>query len=106
MARIDLDARRAEEQGHTVVFGGREYAVAGSMPIVVAELFADGRFREALRVLVPDLPPAEVDKVSVEDVKAIGTECYGLTFPESEASSAPSRSTGTPSTLTSLASTA
>lgn len=105
MARIDLDARRAEVEGHTVVLAGAEYHLTGSMPLVVAEAMSEGRFRDAMRALVPGVPEPELDRLTIEDVKAIGTECYGLTFPESPASSQPSGTTGARSTLTSLAST-
>ena len=103
MARVDLDARRAEEQGHVVVLGGTEYQLAGSMPLAVAEAMSEGRFRDAMRTLVPGVPDSELDRFTVEDIKQIGTECYGLTFPESVASSRPSASNGTRSTPTSSA---
>ena len=105
MARIDLDARRAEIEGHVVVLGGVEYTLAGSMPLVVAEAMSEGRFRDAMRALVPGVPDVEIDRLTVEDIKAIGSECYGLTFPESLASSRPSKPNGTRSTPTSLTTT-
>lgn len=106
MARVDLDARRAGQEGHIVVIDGREYELAGAMQLSVAEAMAEGRFRDAMRSLLTGVPEAELDRFTIEDIKAIGSECYGLTFPEAPASSRPSGTTGTRSTLTSLASTA
>jgi hypothetical protein len=102
VARVDLDARRAQQEDHVVVLDGAEYRLPARLPLVVAEEMVAGNFRVALTGMFGEAQSgAVVDAISLDDLLAIARECYGLTPPESLASSPPSPGTGMRSTPTS-----
>jgi hypothetical protein len=108
MARVDLDARRAQfgAEDHVVVLDGIEYRLPAKLPLVVAQRFVEGDYAAALRGMFGE---AHADRVlatiSLDDLLAIAEDAYGLRLPESPASSLPSPNGGMRSTPTSNAST-
>jgi hypothetical protein len=105
VARVDLDARRAQLEDHVVVLDGAEYRLPARLPLVVAESLVAGEFRVALSGMFGDQAEGVVDRITLDDLLAIASDAYGLTVPESPASSRPSPTNGTRSTPTSNAST-
>jgi hypothetical protein len=108
VARVDLDARRAEagNEPHVVVLDGTEYLIPAKLPLAVAERLVQGQMTEAIRGMFGDEHVETVaDVLTLDDLLAIADECYGLRVGESAASSRPSPNGGTRSTPTSSAST-
>ena len=107
MARVDLDARRAQAgaKPHVVVLDGVEYSLPARLPLVIAENLVEGNFRDAIRGMFGPDSEAVVDALTLDDLLAIAEQAYGLRVPESRASSPPSPSNGMRSTPTSPATT-
>ena len=114
MGHLDLDAKRvarseAENQPHTVTFGGEEFTLPPVVPLETLDLMADGQFRAAFRIMLDD---DEADRFFAHrpdylDLKQIMAGLYGQgDLPEASASPPSSPSTGTRSRPTSRATTA
>lgn len=114
MARIDLDAVRAETAGdaHEVSFGGEEFTVPQieDWPVVAVDLVQDGRMAAALAEVLGDQWERFVaHRPTVRQMNALAGQIsagQGLgDAGNSPGSSASSRSTGPPSSPTSSATT-
>lgn len=105
MARLDLDARRAEADmtPHEVVLGGKTYRFVARLPVEFMTLLKQGDLEDAMRLLMLD--PSEWDELRAavptdDDLMAI-VELYGVSEGESSASNGSSPSAGTSSRPTS-----
>lgn len=87
---LNLDARRAEVL-HTpkkVQLDGATYELPPELPLVFGEYLAAGQFRAGLALLFGDTAAEVVAPLlSMDDLVAICSELYGISVPESSASS-------------------
>jgi hypothetical protein len=107
MARLDLDARRAEAtgEGHTIRLGGVDYELPPKLPLALAQYLMEGRTVDAIRLLFGDDAPTVERLFTDDDLDAIARELYGVTPGEVRPALARSPTNGTRSTPTSVAST-
>lgn len=79
MARLDLDARRAEAQAepHEVVLGGVTYELPAEFPVVAGEYLANADMTSAVALLFgKDNVAAVLPVLTAEDVNAIVDQLY------------------------------
>lgn len=100
MATRDLDAKRAarseaQNEPHTVVFGGEKFELPPKVPLESIELMAEAKFRDAFRILLGDEDTAtrffanRPDDGDLEEIMGL----YG-SAPESSASPVSSLNNG------------
>src|SRR6266542_2805423 len=95
MGRRDLDALRAEADTtpHEVVLGGRTYRFRATLPLEFTELLNEGKFVQAVKLLLVDPSEWEQMRAAVPDAQDLSAiaEMYALALPESSGSQPSSR---------------
>jgi hypothetical protein len=108
MARLDLDARRAEANSdpHVVQLGGHDYELPPKLPLALAQYLVEGRTVDAIRILFgDDAAPAVERLLTDDDLDAIARQLYGVTPGEARPALARSPTNGARSNPTFVAST-